>query len=450
MEYLVVMSLSGSTITVIYLLLRLLFKKKICARFYDLLARVAILYYLVPLPYLKKCYVVVLRLFLPESSIKIFHVPLTWRNHIVHAEGTMYVNEYASLQTMAAVIWLSGICIMMVVAMVKYVSLSRIAARYANLSMTPERRAFLEGLKKQYGIRRRVFLFESVAGELRTMTFGFFRPIIICTRDTASREAELLVRHELVHIKRMDVLWRFFMELARMIHWTNPFVWILLRYGFEKVNEYSCDETVMHEKTEEEVKEYLRLMIEEAQEKKSEKVFLRWKAGFGSNKQKIKERMENLMKRKKWNRVAAITLVAALTFANSMTVFAYRDAFHEETSADVSQEVIERALDEDTFMFVTEGTDGEELQEFELLERPEIQYDNQFTDEMGNTYLFADDDTIEPYCDHTFVSGTATTHRKISDGGCEVRDYKAQRCSKCGYVIRGDLICTLTYVTCPH
>ena len=441
MEYLVVMSLSGSTITVIYLLLRLLFKKKICARFYDLLARVAILYYLVPLPYLKKCYVVVLRLFLPESSIKIFHVPLTWRNHIVHAEGTMYVNEYASLQTMAAVIWLSGICIMMVVAMVKYVSLSRIAARYANLSMT--------GLKKQYGIRRRVFLFESVAGELRTMTFGFFRPIIICTRDTASREAELLVRHELVHIKRMDVLWRFFMELARMIHWTNPFVWIL-RYGFEKVNEYSCDETVMHEKTEEEVKEYLRLMIEEAQEKKSEKVFLRWKAGFGSNKQKIKERMENLMKRKKWNRVAAITLVAALTFANSMTVFAYRDAFHEETSADVSQEVIERALDEDTFMFVTEGTDGEELQEFELLERPEIQYDNQFTDEMGNTYLFADDDMIEPYCDHTFVSGTATTHRKISDGGCEVRDYKAQRCSKCGYVIRGDLICTLTYVTCPH
>lgn len=451
MEYLLVMSLSGSTITVMYLLLRFLFKKKICARFYDLLARVAILYYLVPLPYLKKYYVMVLRLFLPESSIKIFRVPLTWRNHIVHAEGTLYVNEYASLQTMTAIIWLSGICILMVIAVGKYVSLGRMAASYANLSMTPERRAFLEGLKKQYGIRRRVFLFESMAGELQTMTFGFFRPIIICTRDTASREAELLVRHELVHIRRMDVLWRFFMELARMIHWINPLVWIL-RYSFEEVNELSCDETVMHEKTEEEVKEYLRLVIEEAQEKKPEKVFLRWKAGFGSNKQKIKERIENLMRKKKCNRVAVVALVAALTFANSMTVFAYRDAFHEETVDDVSQEEleIEGMLEEDTFMFVPEGTDGEELQEFELLERPKIQYENQFMDETGNIYPFAGDDAIEPYCDHTYVSGTATTHRKLSDGGCEVRDYKAQRCSKCGYVIRGELISTHTYVTCPH
>lgn len=453
MEYLVVMSLSGSTITVIYLLLRLLFKKKICARFYDLLARVAILYYLVPLPYLKKCYVVVLRLFLPESSIKIFHVPLTWRNHIVHAEGTMYVNEYASLQTMAAVIWLSGICIMMVVAMVKYVSLSRIAARYANLSMTPERRAFLEGLKKQYGIRRRVFLFESVAGELRTMTFGFFRPIIICTRDTASREAELLVRHELVHIKRMDVLWRFFMELARMIHWTNPFVWIL-RYGFEKVNEYSCDETVMHEKTEEEVKEYLRLMIEEAQEKKSEKVFLRWKAGFGSNKQKIKERMENLMKRKKWNRVAAITLVAALTFANSMTVFAYRDALERELPVDATQDEIEMTMQNDAFLFVSEGMEGEGLQEFDSLQAlesvGEILYDKQFTDEEGNIYPILQNDGIEPYCDHTFVSGIGADHTKTSDGGCVVREFYAQRCSKCGYIIQGKETNRVTYARCPH
>ena len=45
------------------------------------------------------------------------------------------------------------------------------------------------------------------------------------------------------------------------------------------------------------VEEYLRLMIEEAREKKDEDVSLRWNAGFGDNAQKIKERMENLMKR---------------------------------------------------------------------------------------------------------------------------------------------------------
>lgn len=44
MEYLLVMSLSGSTMTGIHLLLWYLLKDKICARFYNLLARVAILY----------------------------------------------------------------------------------------------------------------------------------------------------------------------------------------------------------------------------------------------------------------------------------------------------------------------------------------------------------------------------------------------------------------------
>ncbi len=56
MEYLLVMSLSGSTMTGIYLLLRYLFKGKISARLYYLLAKVAVIYYLIPLPFLKGWY----------------------------------------------------------------------------------------------------------------------------------------------------------------------------------------------------------------------------------------------------------------------------------------------------------------------------------------------------------------------------------------------------------
>ena len=53
-------------------------------------------------------------------------------------------------------------------------------------------------------------------------------------------------------------------------------------------------------------------------EKEEKEVSLRWKSGFGDSTQKMKERMENLMRKKKWNRVAAVALVAALTFANSI------------------------------------------------------------------------------------------------------------------------------------
>lgn len=452
MEYLLVMSLSGSAMTGIYLLLRGLLKKKVCARFYDLLARVAILYYLVPLPYLKKYYAAALRHLLPERAMEISRVPLTWRNHIVHAEGAMHVNIFAILQTTAVVVWLSGICILMAKQVAEYIWLVRLAAGYAERAMTPEQRAFLDGLKEQCGIRCRVFLYEAPDKEY-TMTFGFFCPVIVCGREIASREAELLVRHELVHIRRRDAFWKMLMQLAAMLHWWNPLVW-KLRRDFEQVCECSCDETVMQNTTDEEVEEYLRLMIEEAREKKDENVSLRWNAGFGDNAQKIKERMENLMNKKKWNRTAAVTLVAVLAFANSMTVFAYRDTFHEEAADNVSREEINEMLDEGTFLFVPEGTDGEGVQEFEQSETQEsvreFLYESQFTDEAGNVYPIMEDEGIEPHCDHTFVSGVAATHRKTDDGGCVLKEFKAQRCSKCGYVIRGDLISTTTYTTCPH
>lgn len=452
MEYLLVMTLSGSTMTGIYLLLRYLLKHKVCARFYDLLARAAILYYLVPLPYLKKCYVAALRHLWPERPLAIARVPLTWRNHIVHAEGNLHINIYAGIQTAVAVIWIAGICFLMAVQIREYVGMARLAAGYADQTMTPEQKEFLDGLKGQYGIRRRVFLYQASARD-RTMTFGFFSPVIVCNREIPGREAELLVRHELVHIRRMDALWKMFMQLAVMIHWWNPLVW-KLRSSFEQVCECSCDETVMQEKPKEEVKEYLRLMIEEAREKKTGKFSPRWKSGFGDNAQKIKERMDNLMRRKKWNRVAVVTLVTALVFANSMTVFAYRDSFHDEVAEDSSQEEIEKTTQSDMFLFAPEGIDEEVMQEFRqdetLGDIQEILYDGQFIDEMGNVFPIMEDDGIEPHCDHTFVSGTGFDHIKNSNGGCEVREFHAQRCSKCGYVKRGDWISTTTYAVCPH
>ena len=181
---------------------------------------------------------------------------------------------------------------------------------------------------------------------------------------------------------------------------------------------------------------------------------MRWKSGFGDDVRKIKERMENLMKRKKWNRVAAITLVAALALANSITVFAYRDVFERELPDDTTQEEIEMTIKNDAFLFVPEGMEGEGLQEFDSLQEMEsvgeILYDKQFTDEEGNIYPIWQNDGVEPYCDHTFVSGIGADHTKTSDGGCVVREFYAQRCSKCGYVIQGKETNRVTYAKCPH
>lgn len=54
MKYLLIMSLSGSTMVVIYMLSRGLWRGKMSARLQYLFIKAAMLYYLIPLPFVKK------------------------------------------------------------------------------------------------------------------------------------------------------------------------------------------------------------------------------------------------------------------------------------------------------------------------------------------------------------------------------------------------------------
>lgn len=448
MAYLLIMTLSGSVMTLICLLLRCLSGNRVSARMYYLLAKAAVLYYLIPLPFLKKWYRGVVRAVLPEKEMEIARILLTKTNYAVHTDERIYVNAYAELQIAIVAVWLSVAVLLMAGQLVKYLRTARWIAGYTSTKMTDYQKAYLTGIKEEYGIRRHVLLYQGMDGE-PSMTFGVYRPVIICGREVGSREAELLIRHELVHIRRLDALWKMLMQLVVFIHWWDLIMWILY-YMFDRFCELSCDETVMAGKPEEEIDEYLRLLIAEAQEEdKSKKPLLKWKAGFGDNMREIRERVENLMSKKRWNKFAAGTLVATLIFANSMTVFAYKDTYHEGMPEDVSQEEIESSLQWDLVEFAPEETYGEVVSDFDEQGTDVILHDRQFTDEDGNVYPIPE---IAPQwgCDHDYVSGIETGHRKNSDGSCVVEKYHAQRCSKCGYVLRGDRISVTTYDVCPH
>ena len=260
------------------------------------------------------------------------------------------------------------------------------------------------------------------------------------------------IRHEMVHIKRLDVMWKMLTRLAVILHWWNPAVW-MLRRDLGRVCEYSCDEIVMQGRTSEEVKEYLNLLIDEscaASDRKAASVG--WQNGFANDAEHIKERIRNLSTKKKWNRYVAWMLAAVLAFANSMTVFAYRDTFHQYVPENISQEKVTETLRVHDFSFTPDGTDWQEIKNFEPLYKPEILYEKQFTDSEGNIYPCMDEETDTTYesCSHDFVSGILEEHTKKSDGGCVIEQYHAQRCSKCGYVVRGEEINGITYKVCPH
>lgn len=450
MEYLLMMSLSGSSMMVIYLALRYLIKNRVSARLYYLLIKVAVLYYLIPLPFLKGWYREIFPGMIPERQMRITQISLTWTNYAVHTDEKMYVNVFAVLQVIVAVVWMLVVCVLMARMLIDYARTNRVITRCTDRIMTDRQRVFLAGIKKQYGVKRHVSLSCMHAGS-HTMTFGVLRPVIICDKEVESKETRMLICHEMIHIKRWDVLWKIFLQFVVILHWWNPFVW-LLQHCFERACECSCDEVVMQGKSKEEVRAYQALLIGEALvQEKMKNSPLRWETGFGVNQNEIRERVENLMKRKKWNRIAAGALVAVLTFANSLTAFAYRDTFHEITPEEYSQTTIEKSLHSDLFSFAPDGITGEQMDEFDPWEESEILYENQFIDEEGNIYPILEEiPGTARGCSHDYVSGTAKKHYKTSDGGCEVTVYRAQRCSKCGTVIAGEILNVITYQVCPH
>lgn len=413
-----------------------------------LLARAAVLYYLIPLPFLKGLYSRIFRVILPEAEMEIAHIPLARTSYTVNADGSIYLNRYAGIQIGMIAGWLLVAIILMARRLVKYLRTARWISGYTGTKMTDRQKEYLGRLKEEYRIRRQVLLYQGETGE-PSMTFGIYRPVIICGREVGSREAELLVRHELVHIRRVDAFWKMIMQFVVFLHWWNLVMW-LLYVMLDRLCELSCDETVVLGKPEEEVDEYLLLLIQEAQEENEpEKFSLEWESGFGNNKREIMERMENLMRNRRWNKFAAGTLVAALVFANSMTVLAYRDVHNEIMPEDVSQEEIETSLESDILLFATDGAGGDVKQHFDEQDIMEILYDRQFIDEEGNIYPIPE---MEPQwgCNHTYESGTEALHHRNSDGSCDVYVYKAERCTKCGTIKRGDLISTTHYTTCTH
>ena len=74
---------------------------------------------------------------------------------------------------------------------------------------------------------------------------GFFRPYIIIPAKSMEDEKLFYVfLHELVHYKRKDIFYKWFIQVVICVHWFNPFTRLLGKEA-NKACELSCDETVI-------------------------------------------------------------------------------------------------------------------------------------------------------------------------------------------------------------
>ena len=98
MEYLLVMSLSGSAMMLLYLICRRLMRNRFPARLQYLLAKAAVLYYLIPLPFLKRWYDRMALQMKPRQQNKAVGISPEWSNYAVYANGNVHINVYMKIK----------------------------------------------------------------------------------------------------------------------------------------------------------------------------------------------------------------------------------------------------------------------------------------------------------------------------------------------------------------
>ena len=163
------------------------------------------------------------------------------------------------------------------------------------------------GLKRAVPVRR--------SGQVRTpMVLGLIRPVLLLPEGQAVDEVVLC--HELTHLKRLDLAYKALLVAACWLHWFNPLVWWMSRVAGQNL-ELCCDDDVAAGRDAAFRRKYGELLLSTAEEKPGPTLSSR----FGGSKQAMKDRLTNLFVKKKRGRLLACTAVAVLVLVGGLVAW---------------------------------------------------------------------------------------------------------------------------------
>ena len=100
---------------------------------------------------------------------------------------------------------------------------------------------------KRQSVKRKIQVRQSVLIKA-PLTYGIWHPVILMPENTDwnnTEQLEYIFMHEYIHIKRFDQITKLVLLITVVVHWFNPFVWMMYLLCSRDL-ELSCDEAVVH------------------------------------------------------------------------------------------------------------------------------------------------------------------------------------------------------------
>lgn len=198
--------------------------------------------------------------------------------------------------------------------MVRKITMYQGFVRYIRAGSVPVNDiAMLEKLSDaaaQTGIRRPVELCVNPLVSSPMLT-GFFRPcIVLPSVEIAGKDFYFIALHELMHHKRLDILYKWLVQITVCLHWFNPMVYWMSR-EITRACEFSCDAAVLAKVGTAQAPDYGKTLLDAMAAVRT------YRESFGvvtlsENKQLLKERLVAVMNIRKKSK-AAVVLTGMLT-----------------------------------------------------------------------------------------------------------------------------------------
>jgi len=145
----------------------------------------------------------------------------------------------------ALLLWMAGALLILARLLIGTVSVRRMA-RQAQVIREAEWNALAAHLARCVGLARRVTLLQSDSVTM-PLTFGITRAFILLPSDAddwSDERRQVVLLHELAHIKRRDCLTQMLAQVACAIYWFNPLIWAAARQ-LRIERERACDDQVL-------------------------------------------------------------------------------------------------------------------------------------------------------------------------------------------------------------
>ena len=138
------------------------------------------------------------------------------------AGSTAVTDPIQTATTVAAYIWLVGICVMLTYALISYIRLKKT-------------------VRMSLPVRDNIRICDEVKSPF---ILGVINPVIYIPSDLPEESLKYVLSHEEAHIRRKDHWWKPLAYLVLTVYWLNPLCWAAYIL-FSKDIELACDEKVI-------------------------------------------------------------------------------------------------------------------------------------------------------------------------------------------------------------